>query len=121
MLFANARFSRKPEKYQFCLGKIDNFRVSNIAKIPKVCSKISKKSMFFGTSFLKPCWEHFERVLGGQNPQFSHFFRHFFEAKFKGFLGRLKNRKKSPTRGADTDFWPGPAECAEPGGEIERG
>ena len=74
----------------------------------------------FGLDF-NGFWKDFGKVLGSQKLRFSHFFRYFFEANFKGIFGRLKNRKKSPTRGADTEFWSGPAECAESGGEIERG
>ena len=83
--------------------------------------KSLKNHMFVGTSFSEAFWEDFGRVLGGQKSRFSHFFRHFFEAFFKEFLEGLKIRKKRPTRQADTEFWPGPAECAWPGGEIERG
>ena len=77
-----------------------------------------KNRMFFGTSLSEAFCKDFGKVLGSQKPRFSHFFRHFFELILKGFFGRLKNRKKSPTRGADTEFWSGPAECAESGGEI---
>ena len=52
--------------------------------------------MFFGTSILKAFWEDFGRVLGGQNPRFSHFFRCFFEANFEARFGREKNRPKWP-------------------------
>ena len=76
-----------------------------------------KNHVFFGASI----WKGFGRGLAGQNPRFSRFFRCFFEANFKGFFGRLKNRKKWPTRRGGAYLEAGPAECAEPGGEIERG
>ena len=77
--------------------------------------------MFFGASILEGFWEGFGRVLGGQNPRFSHFFRYFFEANFGRRFGRRINRKKMDFDRTLTDFWAGPAKCAEPGGEIERG
>ena len=39
--------------------------------------------MFFGASILDGFWVGFGRVLGGQNPRFSHFFRCFFEVIFE--------------------------------------
>ena len=36
----------------------------------------------------------FGRVLGGQNPRFSHFFRCFFDIIFQARFGRRKNRPK---------------------------
>ena len=80
-----------------------------------------KNHVFFGASIWKGFGEGFGRVLGGRNPRFSHFFRHFFEANFKAFFGRLKNRKKERQPEVARRFWAGPAECARPGGEIERG
>ena len=55
-----------------------------------------KNRMFFGTSILKGFWPRFGRGLGSQNHWFSHFFRCFFDAKFRLQLGRAKNRKKKP-------------------------
>ena len=58
-----------------------------------------KKWMFLETSILEAFWEDFGRVLGGQNPPFSHFFRCFFdvnfEARFEGRKKRPKTRKKN--------------------------
>ena len=50
--------------------------------------------MFWGTSILRGFGEGLGRVLGGQNPRFSHLFRNFFVAKFRMQFGRAKNRKK---------------------------
>ena len=48
--------------------------------------------MNFGWIFID-----FGRILGGfGDPRFSHFFRHFFDAKFRVQLGRARNRKKKP-------------------------
>ena len=47
------RFSRNPWKYRFYLGKIDIFKVSKITKMQTNIKNASKKSMFFGTSFLE--------------------------------------------------------------------
>ena len=69
-----------------------------------------RNRMFVGTSFSEAFWEDFGMVLGGQKPQFSHFFRHFFEANFKGIFGRPKNRKKMTNKRADTEI------SAPPGG-----
>ena len=57
-----------------------------------------KKRVFFGISILKGFWLDFGRVLGGQNPRFSHFFRCFFEVIFEARLGRAKNRPKRPNK-----------------------
>ena len=51
--------------------------------------------MSFGTSILEGFRKGFGRVLGSQNPRFSHFFRYFFDANFRVQVGRAKNRKKS--------------------------
>ena len=80
-----------------------------------------KNRMFVGTSISEAFWKDFGMVLGGQKPQFSHFFRHFFEANFERRFGRLKNRKKCAQTSFAARLGAGPAECAEPGGEIERG
>ena len=53
-----------------------------------------KNHVFFGISILKGFWVDFERVLGGQNHRFSHFFRNFFDAKFTVQFGRQKIRRK---------------------------
>ena len=50
--------------------------------------------MSFGTSILEGFRKGFGRVLGSQNPRFSHFFRYFFDANFKVQVGRAENRKK---------------------------
>ena len=52
-------------------------------------------------------WMDFGRVLGGQNPRFSRFFRCFFHVIFEARSGRVKNRhKKLPsTEVALFCFW----------------
>ncbi len=77
--------------------------------------------MFVGTSISEAFWKDFERVWGGQNPRFSLFLRYFFEANFGRHFGRVKNREKWRPCRRFTDFGASPTECAEPGGEIERG
>ena len=57
--------------------------------------------MSFGTSILEGFRKGFGRVLGSQNPRFSHFFRYFFDANFRVQVGRAKNRKKSGQK----HFW----------------
>ena len=52
--------------------------------------------MFFGTSIWEAFWNGFGRVLGGQNPRFSPFFREKMEAKNMMIFGRLKNRILRP-------------------------
>ena len=54
--------------------------------------------MFCGTSILKALRTVFGRVLGGQNPRFSHFFREKMEAKNKMIFGRQKNRILRPQK-----------------------
>ena len=51
--------------------------------------------MFFGASILEGFWEGFGRVLGGQNPRFSHFFRCFFDVNFEARFEEAKNHKKT--------------------------
>ena len=45
--------------------------------------------MFFETPILKAFWEGFGKVLGGQKPRFSQFFREKMEAKNEMIFGRL--------------------------------
>ena len=71
--------------------------------------------MLVGTSILQALWKAFGRVLGGQNPQFSQFFREKTEAKNKKKFGRVKNRILRPQNGVSPNFWAGWAVCAGPG------
>ena len=68
---------------------------------------------------------HFGRVWGrfweATNLDFRTFFVFLFEANFKEFFDRRNNRKKWPTERGGSHLEAGPAECAWPGGEIERG
>ena len=59
--------------------------------------------MSFGTSILEGFRKGFGRVLGSQNPRFSHFFRYFFDANFRVQVGRAKNRKKSEKKVSSPD------------------
>ena len=83
--------------------------------------KSMKNRMFVGTSISETFWNDFDSVLGGPKPQFSHFFLCFFDVIFELRFGRRKNREKSPKTSFAARLKAGPAECAEPGGEIERG
>ena len=56
--------------------------------------KCTKKHCFFGPSIWKGFWWGTGRVLGGQNPRFSHFFRYFFVVVFEARFGWRKNRPK---------------------------
>ena len=80
-----------------------------------------KNRMFVGTSISEAFWEGFGRFLGGRNLRFSYFFQLFFEANFAVRFGRPKKGPKSVKNDIAAHFGAGPAECAEPGGEIERG
>ena len=82
------------ENIDFPLGEIDIFKVSKITKMQKDMENSSKKTMFFGTSFLEAFWEGFGRVLGDQKPRFSLFFRCFFEVIFEARFEEAKNRPK---------------------------
>ena len=62
----------------------------------------------------------FGTVLGSQEPGFSHLFRKIFEANFEVRIGGSKNRVLRPKNNFAARFSDGPAECAWPGGEIER-
>ena len=85
-------------------------------------SKMRSKIM----CFLEPL---FGRVLGrvlgefweAETLDFRICFVIFSKQIFKAFFGRLKNRKKERQPEVRHRFWAGPAECARPGGEIERG
>ena len=50
--------------------------------------------MFVGTSILNGFSKGFERVLGGQNLRFSHFFRCFFHVIFEVRFGKAKKTRK---------------------------
>ena len=60
----------------------------------KIRAKIDEKSYVFLDFDFEGILGGFWKVLGTQNPRFSHFFRYFFDAKFRVQLGRAKNRKK---------------------------
>ncbi len=49
--------------------------------------------MFLGTSFSEAFWKDFGRVLGGRNPQFSHFFVFDSKLSLKDFLEGKKIAK----------------------------
>ena len=70
------------------------FKKSKIEKKKNIEQKSMKNRMFFGTSILKGFWKGFGRVLGSQNPRFSHIFRCFFDVIFQARFGRRKNREK---------------------------
>ena len=67
--------------------------------------KLLKNRMFVGTSISEAFWEDFGKVLGGQNPRFSHFFRCFFEVNFEVRFGRAKNRPKRPNKAEVAKIW----------------
>ena len=90
-------------------------------KKEKIEHKSMKNGMFLGTSFLSAFWRGFGRVLGGQNPRFSHFFRCFFEVNFKARSGRAKNRPKRPTRRRWWNFGSGFRWSPGSWGEKKRG
>ena len=98
-----------------------NFEVRLLQQAAKFEPKSMKNPMFVGTSFSEAFWMDFGTVLGGQKPRFSHFFRCFFEVVFEARSGRPKNRAKSAKTNFGARLKAGPAECAWPGGEIERG
>ena len=83
--------------------------------------KCAQKSCVFWSLHLEGFWGGFWESFGRPKPSIFAFFRHFFEANFKAFFGRLKNRKKERQPEVRHRFWAGPTECARPGGEIERG
>ena len=84
-------------------------------------AKIDENLHVFGTSILIGFWKGFGRVLGSQNPWFSHFFIIFSKHFSNNFLEGQKIEKNHTTRVAYHSFWDGPAKCASPGGEKKRG
>ena len=56
-----------------------------------------------------------------KNLDFCTFFGVFSMLFLKRVLERPKNEKNDEQEGRRPDLGAGPAECAEPGGEIERG
>ena len=70
------------------------FKKSRTPKRTKFKQKSLKNRMFVGTSISEAFWKAFGRVLGGQNPQFSHFFRCFFDVVFRERFGGRKNRPR---------------------------
>ena len=94
------------------------FKKSKIEKKQKIEQKSLKNRMFFGSAILEAFGKGFGRVLGSPNPRFLHFFRYFFDGKFRVQLGRAKNRKKIATSGLGDFFWMLFAVCAGLGGRI---
>ena len=87
----------------------------------KNCPKALKICMFFGASILEGFWEGFGRVLGGQNPRFSHFFRCFFDVIFEARFEEAKNRKKSRQQHRRQNFGAGLRWGGSSWGEKKRG
>ena len=56
-----------------------NFKVRLLQQAAKFSENSVNFCMFFGTSILKGFWDGFGRVLGRQNPRFSHFLGCFFD------------------------------------------
>ena len=86
------------------------------AKIDRQSMKIS---MFWGTSISEAFWEDFGRVLGCQNPRFSHFFRCFFDVNFEERFRRAKNQPKRPNKSRKRKF-SGGFRRPQPPGERKR-
>ena len=68
------------------------FKKSRTPKKTKFMQKSMKNRMFFGTSILRGFCTRFGKIVEGQNPRFSHFFRCFFNLK------PIKNDIKSKLR-----------------------
>ena len=80
-----------------------------------------KKCMFLGTSILSGFWKGFGRVLGGQSPLFSNFFRCCFEVELGRRFENAKKPEKDRPSHKPSPSWAGPAECAGCWGEKKRG
>ena len=78
--------------------------------------------MFFGTSILKAFWIGFGRVLGGQNPRFSHFLQCFFDVIFEARFEKAKSSLKNAQKTEKAKFWSwAPVGGSLLGREKERG
>ena len=80
-----------------------------------------KNCMFVGTSFSEAFWKDFGWVLGGKILDFRNFFDDFSKQVLKSVLEGQQIEKNERRPEAHHRFWASPAECAVPGGEIERG
>ena len=103
------------------IGKTNTKSMSALLRQRLFRAKIAEKSHVCWDIDFKVVLEGFWNGFRRRKISIFAFFSIFFEAKFKGFLGRLKNRVLKVQHWKLTLFWPGPTECAEPGGEIERG
>ena len=91
----------------------------------KLKQKIVKKLLKFACFLEHRFWEDFGRVLGGFGEakilDFRIFFDVFSKQNLEGILEGTKIEKTCQQDSRMDLFGASPAECAEPGGEIERG
>ena len=102
-------------------GHAHKIKVRLSQQAAKVDRKSMKISMFFGTSISEAFWKDFGRVLGGQNPRFSHFFRCFFDVNFEERFRRAKNQPKRPNKSRKRKFSGGFRWSPASWGEKKRG
>ena len=74
------------------------FKKSDVKKRRKSAKKSMKNRMFFESAIWEAFWKGFGRVLGGQNPWFSSFFRSKMQAKNEMDWRRRKNRILEPKK-----------------------
>ena len=103
------------------IGKTNTKSMSALLRQRLFRAKIAEKShvcwnMDFG-GVLERFWEGF----GSPKSLIFAFFSMFFRSIFRTAFWKAKKSKKSRQKQKRLRFWAGPAECAEPGGEIERG
>ena len=71
---------------------------SDAKKKRETAKKSMKNRMFFESAIWEAFWKGFGRVLGGQNPWFSSFFRSKMQAKNEMDWRRRKNRILEPQK-----------------------
>ena len=85
-------------------------------------TKIDEKShVFWNFDFAWILGEFWEAFRKPTSSIFAFFFRCFFDVIFEVRFGGRKKRKKIVKTSFAARHGAGPAECAWPGGEIERG
>ena len=112
---------KKSVREPFCIVKTNTKSMLALLQRMAFRAEIDEKLYVFCEYDFAGILGGFWLGFGGQNPQFSRFFRCFFETFFQQYFGRPKNRKKWPNKGPQEDFWVGLAECAASWGEKKRG
>ena len=103
------------------IGKTNTKSMSALLRQSLFRIKIAEKSHVCWNIVFRGVLDGFWKGFGRPNSLILALFSMFFRSRFWSAFRKAKKSKKSRQKQKRLRFWAGPAECAEPGGEIERG